>query len=129
MGHESIETTRIYLRRTSTEQQKIVNEVHEVLIKKQGYRIIDEWVLKEEDHAYINGVLNDVEFYFQVAFDEEKAAIKTCIYVKRSSGRKSRIYQSHNGYTNIKKQSDVNQLHITNELLKMCLELSSRELK
>ena len=27
MGHESIETTRIYLRRTSTEQQKIVNEV------------------------------------------------------------------------------------------------------
>ena len=27
MGHESIETTRIYLRRTSTEQQKIVDEV------------------------------------------------------------------------------------------------------
>lgn len=27
MGHESIETTRIYLRRTSTEQQKIVNDV------------------------------------------------------------------------------------------------------
>lgn len=27
MGHESIETTRIYLRRTSTEQQKIVNEI------------------------------------------------------------------------------------------------------
>ena len=109
--------------------QKIVNEVHEVLIKKQGYRIIDEWVRKEEDHAYINGVLNDVEFYFQVAFNEEKEAIKTCIYVKRSRGRKSRIYQSHNTYTNIRKQSDVNQLHITNELLKMCLELSSRELK
>lgn len=27
MGHESIETTRIYLRRTSTEQQKIVDKV------------------------------------------------------------------------------------------------------
>lgn len=27
MGHESIETTRIYLRRTSTEQQNIVNQV------------------------------------------------------------------------------------------------------
>lgn len=27
MGHESIETTRIYLRRTSSEQQKIVDEV------------------------------------------------------------------------------------------------------
>ena len=27
MGHESIETTRIYLRRTSTEQQKIVNDI------------------------------------------------------------------------------------------------------
>ena len=27
MGHESIETTRIYLRRTSTEQQEIVNKV------------------------------------------------------------------------------------------------------
>ena len=27
MGHESIETTRIYLRRTSTEQQKIVDTV------------------------------------------------------------------------------------------------------
>lgn len=27
MGHESIETTRIYLRRTSTEQQKIINEI------------------------------------------------------------------------------------------------------
>ena len=27
MGHESIETTRIYLRRTSTEQQEIVNEI------------------------------------------------------------------------------------------------------
>ena len=27
MGHESIETTRIYLRRTSTEQQTIVNRV------------------------------------------------------------------------------------------------------
>ena len=26
MGHESIETTRIYLRRTSEEQQKIVDE-------------------------------------------------------------------------------------------------------
>ena len=27
MGHESIETTRIYLRRTSTEQQEIVNKI------------------------------------------------------------------------------------------------------
>ena len=27
MGHESIETTRIYLRKTSTEQQAIVDEV------------------------------------------------------------------------------------------------------
>lgn len=27
MGHESIETTRIYLRRTSTEQQNIVNKI------------------------------------------------------------------------------------------------------
>jgi len=27
MGHESIETTRIYLRRTSTEQQKIINDI------------------------------------------------------------------------------------------------------
>lgn len=27
MGHESIETTRIYLRRTSTEQQAIVDMV------------------------------------------------------------------------------------------------------
>ena len=27
MGHESIETTRIYLRRTSSEQQTIVNQV------------------------------------------------------------------------------------------------------
>lgn len=27
MGHESIETTRIYLRRTSTEQQNIVNQI------------------------------------------------------------------------------------------------------
>ena len=27
MGHESIETTRIYLRRTSEEQQEIVNKV------------------------------------------------------------------------------------------------------
>lgn len=27
MGHESIETTRIYLRKTSTEQQKIVNQI------------------------------------------------------------------------------------------------------
>ena len=27
MGHESIETTRIYLRRTATEQQEIVNRV------------------------------------------------------------------------------------------------------
>lgn len=27
MGHESIETTRIYLRRTSEEQQKIVDEI------------------------------------------------------------------------------------------------------
>ena len=27
MGHESIETTRIYLRKTSTEQQEIVNRV------------------------------------------------------------------------------------------------------
>jgi site-specific recombinase XerD len=27
MGHESIETTRIYLRRTSTEQQAIVNKI------------------------------------------------------------------------------------------------------
>lgn len=26
-GHESIETTRIYLRRTSTEQQEIVNKI------------------------------------------------------------------------------------------------------
>lgn len=27
MGHESIETTRIYLRRTSTEQQQIVDKI------------------------------------------------------------------------------------------------------
>lgn len=27
MGHESIETTRIYLRKTSTEQQAIINQV------------------------------------------------------------------------------------------------------
>ena len=27
LGHESIETTRIYLRRTSTEQSRIVNKV------------------------------------------------------------------------------------------------------
>lgn len=27
MGHESIETTRIYLRRTASEQQKIVDKV------------------------------------------------------------------------------------------------------
>lgn len=27
MGHESIETTRIYLRKTSTEQQKLINEI------------------------------------------------------------------------------------------------------
>ncbi|HDZ3541108.1 TPA: tyrosine-type recombinase/integrase, partial [Mannheimia haemolytica] len=27
MGHESIETTRIYLRKTSTEQQEIVNKI------------------------------------------------------------------------------------------------------
>lgn len=27
MGHESIETTRIYLRRTSTEQQKLIDEI------------------------------------------------------------------------------------------------------
>ena len=27
MGHESIETTRIYLRRTSEEQQKIVDDI------------------------------------------------------------------------------------------------------
>jgi site-specific recombinase XerD len=27
MGHENIETTRIYLRRTSTEQQQIINEI------------------------------------------------------------------------------------------------------
>ena len=27
MGHESIETTRIYLRRTSEEQQKIVDKI------------------------------------------------------------------------------------------------------
>lgn len=27
LGHESIETTRIYLRRTSSEQQEIVNQV------------------------------------------------------------------------------------------------------
>lgn len=27
MGHESIETTRIYLRRTATEQRQIVDEV------------------------------------------------------------------------------------------------------
>ena len=27
MGHESIETTRIYLRRTSSEQQQIVDQV------------------------------------------------------------------------------------------------------
>jgi site-specific recombinase XerD len=27
MGHESIETTRIYLRKTSTEQQNIINQV------------------------------------------------------------------------------------------------------
>ena len=27
MGHESIETTRIYLRMTATEQQKLVNKV------------------------------------------------------------------------------------------------------
>ncbi|KAA2437481.1 tyrosine-type recombinase/integrase, partial [Alistipes onderdonkii] len=27
MGHESIETTRIYLRRTANEQQKIVDKV------------------------------------------------------------------------------------------------------
>jgi len=27
MGHESIETTRIYLRRTSTEQQEIVDRI------------------------------------------------------------------------------------------------------
>lgn len=27
MGHESIETTRIYLRRTTAEQQKIVDKV------------------------------------------------------------------------------------------------------
>ena len=27
MGHESIETTRIYLRKTSTEQQSIVDQV------------------------------------------------------------------------------------------------------
>ena len=27
MGHESIETTRIYLRKTSEEQQKIVDEI------------------------------------------------------------------------------------------------------
>lgn len=27
MGHESIETTRIYLRRTSSEQQQIVDKV------------------------------------------------------------------------------------------------------
>ena len=27
MGHESIETTRIYLRRTASEQQKIIDKV------------------------------------------------------------------------------------------------------
>ena len=27
MGHESIETTRIYLRRTSTEQQEIIDKI------------------------------------------------------------------------------------------------------
>ena len=27
LGHESLETTRIYLRRTSTEQQQIVNKI------------------------------------------------------------------------------------------------------
>lgn len=27
MGHESIETTRIYLRKTSTEQQNIINQI------------------------------------------------------------------------------------------------------
>ena len=27
LGHESIDTTRIYLRRTSTEQQRIVDQV------------------------------------------------------------------------------------------------------
>ena len=27
MGHENIETTRIYLRKTSTEQQDIVNKI------------------------------------------------------------------------------------------------------
>lgn len=27
MGHESIETTRIYLRKTSTEQQEIVDNI------------------------------------------------------------------------------------------------------
>ncbi|MDD7545741.1 MAG: tyrosine-type recombinase/integrase [Actinobacillus porcinus] len=27
MGHESIETTRIYLRKTSTEQQAIINKI------------------------------------------------------------------------------------------------------
>ena len=27
MGHESIETTRIYLRRTSTEQQQLVDKI------------------------------------------------------------------------------------------------------
>jgi site-specific recombinase XerD len=27
MGHESIETTRIYLRRTATEQQEIVDKI------------------------------------------------------------------------------------------------------
>lgn len=32
MGHESIETTRIYLRRTASEQQKIVDKVHLVIV-------------------------------------------------------------------------------------------------
>ena len=27
MGHESIETTRIYLRKTSTEQQALINQI------------------------------------------------------------------------------------------------------
>ena len=39
MGHESIETTRIYLRRSSAEQQKIVDKVGTV-VKFRHYESI-----------------------------------------------------------------------------------------